>query len=579
MEWIVALGGLVLTPLISTWLLGFLNRLLPSPRQVSLAVRNCVRAKSRRSDDRFRFVLCWLDNDRNGDDTAIVAQAFSSVEGVTLVRSARVVKASGAADEWRLAMRESASTVLELWDADLTLVGLVKKSGEALSLWFMPWLGDGTLGRGDRPYTLENVTLGADFHDDLHVQLTALALAAVAPLSQTEPRARVLEAGLTKASRNLETLITGCPPDERDRRADLYFALGAALQALGERAGGMERLEQAVEAYRTLLEEFPRHFGPLAWAATQNNLGTALLTLGERAGCEARLKEAVVAHRAALEERTRERVPLDWAATQNNLGVALQALGERAFGTERLEQAVVAYRAALKENTRERVPLDWAATQNNLGTALCALGERAFGTKRLEQAVAAFQQAVAAYRAALEERTRERVPLDWAATQNNLGVVLRALGEREDRTERLEQAVAAYRAALEENTRERVPLDWAGTQNNLGSVLRALGEREGRTERLEQAVAAYRAALEERTRERVPLDWAATQNNLGIVLRALGEREGRTERLEQAVAAYRAALEERTRERVPLDWAVTQANLAEVLAVLRRWESGLECLD
>jgi tetratricopeptide (TPR) repeat protein len=72
-------------------------------------------------------------------------------------------------------------------------------------------------------------------------------------------------------------------------------------------------------------------------------------------------------------------------------------------------------------------------------------------------------------------------------------------------TARLEQAVAAYRAALEEWTRERVPLDWAVTQNNLGNALALLGERESGTARLEEAVAAYRAALEERTRERVPL--------------------------------------------------------------------------
>ena len=93
----------------------------------------------------------------------------------------------------------------------------------------------------------------------------------------------------------------------------------------------------------------------------------------------------------------------------------------------------------------------------------------------------------------------------------NLGNALQTLGERESGTARLEQAVAAYRAALEELTRERVPLDWAMTQMNLGNALRTLGERESGTARLEQAVAAYRAALEERTRERVPLDWARTQ--------------------------------------------------------------------
>ena len=71
---------------------------------------------------------------------------------------------------------------------------------------------------------------------------------------------------------------------------------------------------------------------------------------------------------------------------------------------------------------------------------------------------------------------------------------LRALGERESGTARLEEAVAAYRAALQETTRERVPLQWAVTQNNLGNALRALGERESGTAHLEEAVAALRAA-------------------------------------------------------------------------------------
>ena len=89
--------------------------------------------------------------------------------------------------------------------------------------------------------------------------------------------------------------------------------------------------------------------------------------------------------------------------------------------------------------------------------------------------------------------------------------------------------MAAFREALKERTRERVPLDWAMTQNNLGTALAHLGERESGTARLEEAVAAYREALKERTRERVPLDWAMTQNNLGTALTTpwrAGERHG-----------------------------------------------------
>ena len=259
-------------------------------------------------------------------------------------------------------------------------------------------------------------------------------------------------------------------------------------------------------------------------------------------------------------------------AARNNLGNALATLGERESGTTRLEEAVAACRAALEESTRERVPLQWAATQTNLGNALKTLGERESGTARLEEAVAA-------YRAALEEYTRERVPLRWAATQTNLGNALKTLGERESGTARLEEAVAACRAALEEYTRERVPLQWAMTQNNLGNALLRLGERESGTARLEEAVAAYRAALEESTRERGPLQWAATQNNLGNALLRLGGRESGTARLEEAVAAYRAALQEFTRERVPLQWAGTQNNLGIALQTLGERESGTARLE
>jgi tetratricopeptide (TPR) repeat protein len=78
------------------------------------------------------------------------------------------------------------------------------------------------------------------------------------------------------------------------------------------------------------------------------------------------------------------------ATIRTTSAARLRALGARESGTARLEEAVAAYRAALAERTRERVPLDWAATQNNLGTALKTLGERESGTARLEEAVAAF---------------------------------------------------------------------------------------------------------------------------------------------------------------------------------------------
>ena len=162
---------------------------------------------------------------------------------------------------------------------------------------------------------------------------------------------------------------------------------------------------------------------------------------------------------------TRERVPLDWATTQNNLGIALWSLGERESGTARLEEAVAAYRAALEERTRERVPLDWAddAEQprhraREPGRAGERDGAAGGGGRGLPGGAGGTHPRAGAARLGHDaEQPRQRA---------------RSLGERESGTARLEEAVAAYRAALEEWTRERVPLDWAMTQNNLGTALR-----------------------------------------------------------------------------------------------------------
>lgn len=210
---------------------------------------------------------------------------------------------------------------------------------------------------------------------------------------------------------------------------------------------------------------------------------------------------------------------------------AVQTLGEGESSAADLEQAVATYRTAVQEHTREREPFEWGMNQYGLGTALARLGEQESGTAHLEEAVAA-------YRSALQEVTRERAPRHWTMTQAGLGYALGILGERETGTAHLKEAVAAYRAALQEYTREREPRDWAAAQYYLGYVLEVLADRESGTTRLEEAVTAYRAALQEYTRESAPLDWAAAQESLGNALRTLGERSASNSAICQAVEVH-----------------------------------------
>jgi len=227
-----------------------------------------------------------------------------------------------------------------------------------------------------------------------------------------------------------------------------------------------------------------------------------------------------------------------WAVYTHHLNREAHTLYSESL--ERDDQPALAvaserFAALLLLQPRALVPLDCAATQSNLGMVLTSLGKRENGTARLEEAVAA-------YRAALQIYASEHAPLQWAMIESNLGTALRVIGEREGGTARLEAAVAAYQAALQVYTYERAPLRWAETQNSLGLVLWRIGERESGTARLEEAVAAFQAALRERTREGAPLRWAMTQSALAFALVSLGERKVAAEQLEEAVAAYDSAL-------------------------------------
>lgn len=234
---------------LSRWSSRFLDEVLPPPARVVLALENFLRGEGQRLEDRFRVVVCWLENDRNGDNTKFVEPAFVDIEGVTVVRSAREVKASGAGADWPDAMQRHSRSVMQKFNADLAVAGLVKKSGKALSLWIVPRSGSGTLIRGDNPYGLETGSLGSDFHEHFRLQLTTAALVALAPLAETRLRSKVLEEGLRTVTEQLATLLN--TPD--------------AIQDDEMRV--------------PLLLEFGDARVPLDWAETQSTLGIALAGL------------------------------------------------------------------------------------------------------------------------------------------------------------------------------------------------------------------------------------------------------------------------------------------------------------
>jgi CHAT domain-containing protein len=87
----------------------------------------------------------------------------------------------------------------------------------------------------------------------------------------------------------------------------------------------------------------------------------------------------------------------------------------------------------------------------------------------------------------------------------------------EDEISNLEMSIFHYQQALQVRTFESYPYEWAKTQNNLGCAYFTYSRKikEGRAENLNKAILAYKDALKFRTKDNDPLKCLETATNLG----------------------------------------------------------------
>jgi tetratricopeptide (TPR) repeat protein len=309
-------------------------------------------------------------------------------------------------------------------------------------------------------------------------------------------------------------------------------------------------------------------------AAVQGIAALALLKADNRASSFKVLREEQVKWNVRG-ARTGEALDLEVAAALSDLvlkqaetaderGMALNDLantmlikGERGVDRQAIDAAIRTYREALKLRSRERVPAEWASTQEGVANAFLVLGKQKYGVVWL-------REAVTICRSLSEVQSHEKNPEDWARTKNNLGITLKNVSQSVPDTKAFEDAIVEFKDALTVRTRFRFPVEWAMTQSNLGNALRSLGAREKSSLRLNEAVLVFTASLRVWTRDRYPYDRATTQINLGNAYYSLGKLEFGTDRFVEAVSAYQFALQILGRENAPLLWAQTTENTAVV---------------
>ncbi|UCE22383.1 MAG: tetratricopeptide repeat protein [Candidatus Aminicenantes bacterium] len=179
------------------------------------------------------------------------------------------------------------------------------------------------------------------------------------------------------------------------------------------------------------------------------------------------------------------------------LAMTYADLGHYLGKTEYLAKAIDVYRNFLYIWTEWDYPIDWAATQHNLGLAYSELptGDQERNLRR----------AIAHYENALRIRTEQDFPVNWAATQHDLGIAYSKLPTG-DREENLIRAIECYENALRVRTERDFPLDWAMTQYNLGVAYSEL-QTGNIKENLEKAIQCFRNALKVWTEEKFPYDY------------------------------------------------------------------------
>ena len=313
-------------------------------------------------------------------------------------------------------------------------------------------------------------------------------------------------------------------------------------------SGSIDELEQLNSKLKAVLEKGTFESdekGALLFAR-----GLALMTIGQRRRIDI-TKDAAIAFDAALQ--VQKESSLSWAMTMSSLGFALSNLADwdTARGTSHLRRAVKVFAEAIEKWPRKDSPIGLAIAQNNLGIALSNLGNRENGTQRLEDARNAYEQALTIW-------TRNDFPTEWALVLNNLGVALRALGDRrgEAGTDLLIEAIIAHQRALTVRTKEDFPVSWATSQNNCGVALISLSnrDRENGSAQLNAAILRYEDELTDRA-----------QNNCGsaLIRIAKGDSELGIAILKMAVEAYNNALEVRNQIHFPISWARTRKNIGD----------------
>jgi len=251
----------------------------------------------------------------------------------------------------------------------------------------------------------------------------------------------------------------------------------------------------------------------------QNN-GTDLLAILDRESpVYGALRQAIERFEHTVFELSLNKPNLiEWANSQATLQDTADRRELRLGGAHVFQQSIELLQGMQMMTDREEDPHRLSAIHHSIGDVMGFIGQRSGSIHYLEQAALSYEQA-------LEIRTEDKMPLEWAQTTFNFALVMHTIGQLEDDASMLKQALGSYKQAVNLLPRKEDGEAWAAAFCSVGTVLYQLGTHRRGSRTLEQALVAFRNALTERTADKSRAAWAITTNNLAATMQALGEHE------------------------------------------------------
>ncbi|WP_142848720.1 hypothetical protein [Telmatospirillum sp. J64-1] len=421
-------------------------------------------------------LVCPLNNDVEGQAATSIAATLAGFEGFSVRQGGKALSVSNVRELSALAAAAMNARHLAAEErADVLVWGDVINDGESAILRFAA----PALPEDDRPAPFTPATcldLPGELSDPLKQMLFATILTAAEP--QDEARRQRQRELLPPLAQAVTPLVQRPPMDlNMAQQRSLLTCYGhiSALMSLIEPKG--DWIDRAVTVFGAAVKRMGRQDPPVDGQMLEKSTASALMAKADRSKQPNHYEDAIAAYRRVLENLPRTAMPAEWAAMQNRLGLALYRLDLQTGRTELLKEAFVAFQSALQVHTRAESPQRWAEVMHNLALALEVYGDQMKSPDVLEKAIEAC-------RLVAEVRSRESNPVAWAAVMNTLGSALFLLDKHSKGSEHLDEAADALRQAAEIYTALGARRPAAVAQRNLAHVERLLESRREREQKI-----------------------------------------------------------------------------------------------